>query len=133
MALRGEVVEFVGLYLLDDADQAAGVGQVAVVEDEAAVRLVRVLVEMVDAVGVEQRTAALDAVDDVALGQQEFGQVGAVLAGDAGDQGGFVHGFEKSGWLAWQGRWANRQGVMNAIRTMEHEYLRAAGTVSPAG
>ena len=47
---------------------------------------VRVLVEVVDAVGVEQRSAALDAVHLVALFQQEFGQIGAVLAGDAGDE-----------------------------------------------
>jgi hypothetical protein len=36
--------------------------------------------------GVEQRGAALDAVHLVALFQQELGQIGAVLAGDAGDQ-----------------------------------------------
>jgi hypothetical protein len=47
---------------------------------------VRVLVQVVDAVGVEERGAALDAVDFVALAQQEFGKVGAVLAGDAGDE-----------------------------------------------
>ena len=92
MALRGEVVDFVGLDLLDDADQVGGVGQVAVVEDEAAVGVVRVLVEVVDAVGVEQRGAAFDAVDGVAFVQQEFGEIGAVLAGDAGDECGFGHG-----------------------------------------
>lgn len=35
MALGGEVVEFVGLHLLEDANQAGGIGQGAVVEDEA--------------------------------------------------------------------------------------------------
>ena len=34
--------------------------------------------------GVEGAGAALDAVDDVAFFQQKFGQVRAVLAGDAG-------------------------------------------------
>ena len=80
MALRGEVVDLVGLHLLDDAHQAGGVRQIAVVQDEAPVRDVRVLVQVVDAVGVEKRSAALDAVDFVALGEQELGQVGAVLA-----------------------------------------------------
>jgi hypothetical protein len=47
---------------------------------------VRILVEVVDAVGVEQRAAALDAVHLVALVEQELGEVGAVLAGDAGDE-----------------------------------------------
>ena len=43
------------------------VGQVAVVQDEALVVDVRILVEVVDAVGVEERGAALDAVHLVAL------------------------------------------------------------------
>ena len=91
MALRGQVVDFVGLNLLDDADQIGGVGQVAVVQDEIAVADVRVLVQVVDAIRVERRRAALDAVDDVAFAEQQFGQIGAVLAGDAGDQGNFGH------------------------------------------
>ena len=68
VALRGEVVDLVGLHLLHDADQVGGVGQVAVVQEQLRAGLVRVLVEMVDAVGVERGGAALDAVDLVALG-----------------------------------------------------------------
>jgi hypothetical protein len=52
---------------------------------KVAVFLVRVLVEMVDAVCVKQRGPTLDAVDDIAFGEQEFCQVGAVLAGYSGD------------------------------------------------
>ena len=47
---------------------------------------VRVAVEVVDAAGVEGAGAADDAVDFVAFGEQELGQIGAVLAGDAGDR-----------------------------------------------
>ena len=90
MALGGEIVDLVGLGLLDDADQVGRVGHVAVMQDEARIGLVRVLIEMLDAAGVERRRAALDAVDHVALGQQQFGKIGAVLAGDAGDQGDFM-------------------------------------------
>ena len=57
-----KIVEFVGSHLLDDANQTARVGQIAVMENETAIRLMRVLVEVVDAVGVEQRTMELDAV-----------------------------------------------------------------------
>ena len=49
--------------------------------------IVRILVDVVDAGGVEERGAALDAVHLVALGEQEFGEIGSVLAGDSGDQG----------------------------------------------
>ena len=66
------------------------IGQVAVMQDEAPVALVRILVEVVDAVGVEQRGAALDAVDLVALLEQELGEIGAILAGDAGNKS-FLH------------------------------------------
>ena len=87
VALRAEVVDLVGLGFLHDADQIAGVGEVAVVQLEAGVFDVRVLVDVVHPLGVEQAGAALDAVHDIAFFEQEFGQVAAVLAGDAGDQG----------------------------------------------
>ena len=72
-------------HLLDNADQVGGVGQVPEVEDEVAVLHVGVLVDVVDAVGVEQRGTAFDAVDDITFFEQEFGEIGAVLAGDTGD------------------------------------------------
>jgi hypothetical protein len=89
MALRREVVDFVGLHLLDDAHQAGTVGHVAVVQREATIHSMRILVQVIDAVGVEQRCAALDAVHLVTLVEQELGKIGAILAGDAGDESGF--------------------------------------------
>ena len=62
------------------------VGQVRVVEEEARVGLVRIHVEVVDPLGVELARAADEAVDLVALLEEELGEVRAVLAGDAGDQ-----------------------------------------------
>ena len=87
MAHRRQVVDLVGLDLLDDAHQAGRVGQVTVVQREMPAVDMRILVQVVDAVGVEQAGATLDAVDLVALLQQQFGQIRAVLAGDAGDEG----------------------------------------------
>jgi hypothetical protein len=99
VALRGEVVNLVGLHLLDDAHQARAVGHVAVVQRETTVLLVRILVEVIDAVGIEQRGATLDAMHLVALVEQELGEIGTVLAGHAGDQCDFLHGFGvSSGW-----------------------------------
>lgn len=40
---------------------------------------------MIDPLGVEKGGAALDAVHGVAFFEQKFGEVGAVLAGDACD------------------------------------------------
>ena len=67
MALRAQVVDFVRLGFLDDAHQVAGVRQVAVVQLEVGVVHMRVLVDVVDALGVEAAGAAFDAVHDVAF------------------------------------------------------------------
>ena len=89
MALRREIVDLVGLNLLNDADQVGRIGQVAVMHEEADIGLVRVLVEMIDAVRIDERGTALDAVDDIALVEQEFGEKRPILAGDAGDERDF--------------------------------------------
>ena len=72
VALRAQVVDFVRLRFLDDAREVAAVAQVAVVQLEVGVADVRVLVDVVNALGVERAGPALDAVDDVAFCQQEF-------------------------------------------------------------
>ena len=55
-------------------------------------RQVGILIEVIDAGGVEGGGAAFDAVHGVALLQKEFREIGAVLAGDPSDEGdGAVH------------------------------------------
>ena len=93
MRLGAEVVDLVGLYVAQQADQGDAVGQVRVVQHQGPVGLLRVLVDVVDPLGVEGRRAAHEAVHRVALGQQQFGQVRAVLPGDSGDEGGLAHVF----------------------------------------
>jgi hypothetical protein len=92
MALRGEVVDLVGLDLLNDPDQVGCIGQVAIVQMEPAPRFMRVLIQMIDAVGIEGRCPPFDPMNLVALGKQEFGKIGAILTGDARNQGGLVGG-----------------------------------------
>ena len=89
MALRRKVIDFVWLRLLDDTDETGAVRHVTVVKKEADSLFVAILVKMVDAICVEEACAALDAVNDVALVEQEFGKLSAVLAGDAGNEGDF--------------------------------------------
>jgi hypothetical protein len=86
MRLCAEVIDLVRLDLLDQADQVGRIGEIAVMQYEAAAGLMRVLIQMVDTIGIEQRGTALDAVDLVALVEQQFGQISAVLAGNAGNQ-----------------------------------------------
>ena len=91
MALRAEVVDLVRLDLRQQRDEPGAVVQVAVVQGQPAGRLVRVLVDVVDALGVERGRAADQPVHLVALREQQLGEVRAVLAGDAGDQSGLGH------------------------------------------
>jgi hypothetical protein len=95
MALCRQIVDLVGLGLLQQPDQVGAVGEVAVMQMEAHPGVVRVAIEVVHPLGVEGRRAPLDAVDGIALMQQQLGEIGAVLSSDAGDQRGLVQGHEK--------------------------------------
>ncbi len=53
MALGGEVVDLRRLDLLDQADEVGGIPEVSVVEKEAGIGLVGILIKVVDAAGVE--------------------------------------------------------------------------------
>ena len=71
MRLCGEIVDLVRLHFLDDADEVGGVGHVAIMQRQPYVLLMRILVEIIDATGVERRGTPLDAVDVIALCQEE--------------------------------------------------------------
>ena len=86
VALRAQVVDFVGLDVVDEVGELPPVRQVAVVQEHAGAGGVRVDVDVVEAAGVEGGGAADDAVDLVPLREEELDQVRSVLAGDAGDE-----------------------------------------------
>ena len=90
VGLRAQVIYFVGADFRQQASEVGGVSQIAVMQFEAHVVDVRVLVDMVDALGVELRRAAFDAVDFIAFFQQKFCQIRTVLACNAGDKGDFA-------------------------------------------
>ena len=92
MRLGGEIVNLVRLHGFDHVPQAGTVGHVAVVEIEACVLLVWIGVDRIQPVSVKGGRAPDDAVDLIFLGQEEFRQKGAVLAGYAGDES-FFHCF----------------------------------------
>jgi len=48
------------------------------------------LVEMVNALSIKRRSAALYAVDNITLFQQKFSKIRTILARDAGNQGDFL-------------------------------------------
>src|SRR5277367_509568 len=53
MALRGQIIDFRRLGFLDDSNEVRRVGEIAVMEEEPNVFAVPILIEMIDALGVE--------------------------------------------------------------------------------
>jgi len=86
VTLGSEVVDFIGAKFVEEFRDLGGVSQVTVVKEEASAEYMRVVVEVVDPLGIERGGAADDAVNLIALGEEEFCQVGPILPGDAGDQ-----------------------------------------------
>ncbi len=60
--------------------------QVTVVEMESFSRQVRTQIDRLDAPSVELRRPSHDPVDFVPFREEQFGQVGTILAGNAGNQ-----------------------------------------------
>ena len=86
MALGGKVVNFIRLRILDDPNEVGSVRHVPVVHGKAQLLLVRILIKMIDPPGIERGRAPLQAMNDIALVEQEFGKVRAILPGDSGNQ-----------------------------------------------
>ncbi len=87
MRLAGQMIEFGGLHLVDNAANGGDVGQVGVVQEQLLFVDAVVTVKLVQTRTFEGTAAAHDAVNFVALFEEQFGQIGTVLAGDTGDEG----------------------------------------------
>ena len=79
VALSAQVVDLLGLDCPQDPDQAVLVHEVAVMQAQP-------VPDRVDAPGIERAAAAHQAVNLVALLEQQLGEIAAILASDAGDQ-----------------------------------------------
>jgi len=87
VGLGGQVVDFVRPGPLYELAQGGLVAEVAVVEVEAAVLLAsESRTQLIDARTGDDARPPDDAVDFVAVAEEEFGKVGAILAGYACDQ-----------------------------------------------
>jgi hypothetical protein len=58
MALRSQVVNLVRLHLLDDSNEIRRIREISIVQLETHVSLVRVLIKVIDAIGVERGRSA---------------------------------------------------------------------------
>ena len=89
MALGTEVVDLIRLHVLNNPDQVGAVSEIALVQNQARITLVGILVKMIDPTGVERARTPLNPMNLVAPHQQQLSQVASTLPGDASDQGGF--------------------------------------------
>ena len=85
MALRAQVIDFIGAYIGKQAGKRGGIRKIGVVQKQSRARFVKVAVYMIHAVGVERRGPTLETVDFVILCQEQFGKVRSILAGKPGD------------------------------------------------
>ena len=97
VALGAEVIDLIRLHLLDDPNQVGAVSEVAVVEGEPGLSLMRILVKVIDPGGVETACTPLDPVHLLVLLQKELCQITAILACNACNQSGFRRGHRHRG------------------------------------
>ena len=95
VGLRAQIIDFIGLKIIQQLHHLHRIGEIAIVKEKFNPVHMRILVEMIDAAGVERRSAANHAVNFIPFGEQQLGQIRAILARDACDQC-FFHSIEKS-------------------------------------
>src|SRR4030095_14914178 len=91
MALGGEIIDFLRLNFAHQTSQRAGVGKVAVMQEETIVADVGVFVDGIEATGVEGAGASDDAMDFIALTKQKLSEIRAILARNTGNKCAFGH------------------------------------------
>ena len=70
MTLSSQVVDFVRLNFLNDPDEVRRIRQVPIVQGETHGFFMRILIKMIDTIGVERGCASLDPVNVVTFREQ---------------------------------------------------------------
>lgn len=87
MRLSSEIVDLIGEDSVEPSTEGRGIGEIRIVKlHSSLVSVVRVDVDVIDPLGVEVGGTPNEAVHFVAFVEEEFSEVGTILAGDAGDQ-----------------------------------------------
>ena len=75
MTLCAQVVDFIGLNLLQYAREIARIRQIAVMQHEVSLPFVRVLVKVIDSLGVERRSTSLYSMNLITLLNEKLSEV----------------------------------------------------------
>ena len=86
VTLCGQIINLDRAHPGEDVSKAGRIRQIAVMQEKACFRIMRIAVEMIDSGGVKGTGATDDTMDFIAFSQEEFSQIRSVLAGNAGNQ-----------------------------------------------
>ena len=86
MRLRTQIVDFIGLDLVDQTIQVSGVRQVTVMQMQRSTSLVRIRIDVIETIGIEIGCATDDAMYLVASGEQKLGKIGSILPRYSGNE-----------------------------------------------
>ena len=86
MRLRAQIIDFIRLRLMQNSPQRTAIGQIAIMQEQTGCRIVRILVQMIDAPGIESARPPDNAVYFVILRQKKIRKIRPVLPRDTGDQ-----------------------------------------------
>ncbi len=75
MGLGREVIDLVGIDLGEQGDKSRAVAQVAIMQEQLGVLVMRINIEMIDPRGVECGCSPDESVDLISLMQQQFSEV----------------------------------------------------------
>ena len=85
VTLGAEVVDLVGLEVVDEIGQLLRIGQIPIMEKETDVREMLIVIKVIDPAAVKAARAADEAVDLVSFSEEELGKIRTILARDAGN------------------------------------------------
>ena len=91
MALGRQVVNFFRLDFPNQSGERTGVAQISIMKEQPGAPRMRIVVNRVQASRIECAGSANDAMDFVALRQQQFRQIRPVLSGDPRNERYFGH------------------------------------------
>ena len=84
-----ELIDFVGLHLLYNSHQISRISQVAIMQNEVAVFGMRILIQMIDLISIEEGSTPFYAVYFVTFSLQQFREVGSILSSETSNKGAF--------------------------------------------
>ena len=100
MRLSAQVVYLIRLNFLQNTSEPSPVSQIPIMEKEMGSKIMGVLIEMVNSVGIKGAGSTNDPVHFVPFGKEKLCQIRTVLTGDAGDQGASVASIASVGSVA---------------------------------